>query len=195
MEVKNRIASTEIIQPRRSSGLTLIELLVAIAIITVILSLGVPKLDRLVQSTRLDSVSRELLGAIQLARSEAIMRGTSVSMCPSLMWKTGVAECSGSYSAGWIVFINPDRDNQVDSPSEQVVGVYGALRQGYSITNRLSTRAITDRVTYRSDGSSYRNLTLQVCSPDPGIPSTSIVLNIVGRARLDRGWGECHHTV
>jgi type IV fimbrial biogenesis protein FimT len=176
---------------RRSLGLTLIELLMVLVIIAVTLTLGAPQLDRLIQKNRIESISRDLLGSINLARSEAIMRRASVSICPSAMWQTGEATCTGSYQDGWIVFSNVNRDDQVDVATDDVIRVYAALPEGYAVANRLATRAVTKRITYRADGSSYRNLTLQVCSPDGRIPSMSIVLNIVGRARLDRNWGQC----
>jgi type IV fimbrial biogenesis protein FimT len=189
--VLNKQKGNSIVRHCRTRGLTLLELLVTLAVVTCILSLGVPRLDRLILSTQLETTSRELLGAIQLARSEAILRGTSVSMCPSPMWQTGDAICTGNYSEGWIVFSNPDRDGEIDTPSDEVIKVYAALREGYAVTNRLSTRHATERITYRADGASYRNLTLQVCPPGTDIPSISVILNIVGRARIERGWGEC----
>ena len=47
--------------------------------------------------------AHRLLGAINLARSEAVLRNRPVSLCPSEISRTGVAQCSGNYAGGWLV--------------------------------------------------------------------------------------------
>ncbi|MDX1733392.1 MAG: GspH/FimT family pseudopilin [Halioglobus sp.] len=176
---------------RLSRGFTIIELLLVLVIAGVLVAAAAPGLGRLLEAGRVERVSRELLGAIHLARSEAILRGATVSICPSNMWRTGLAACGGNYAGGWIVFSNPDRDADVDSGTDEVLRTFAALPAGYRVLNRLGTRPVGGLIHYRADGSARRNLTLQLCPPGGSRSSLSIVLNIVGRARLERGWGQC----
>jgi type IV fimbrial biogenesis protein FimT len=177
---------------RPARGLTLIELMIALVVIAIVLSLGTPSMRNLLHGNRLRAESSRMLGAINLARSEAVMRNQPVSICPSAMAVTGNAECSGVYDAGWIVFSNADRDKIVDTGTDEVLQVFEGLPPGYQLTNRSGTRAAFELISYLPNGTSHSNRTLLFCSPSQQRAlSLSIVINIVGRARLAGGRDEC----
>ena len=54
---------------QRSSGFTLIELMIVIAIVAVIASYGIPRFNSMMQNGRLSTQANELQGLMQLARS------------------------------------------------------------------------------------------------------------------------------
>lgn len=174
------------------AGFTLIELMVVLVILALLLTLGVPAMQQLLQGNRMRAEAHRLLAAINLARSEAVLRNRSVSLCPSPMAMTGVAECSGLYAGGWIVFSNVDGDREIDAGSDEVLQVFEGLPPGYKLTNRVGSRELTDLISYLPDGSSRKNRTLLICSP-PGarVDPLGIVVNIVGRPRLAKEWGQC----
>jgi type IV fimbrial biogenesis protein FimT len=173
-------------------GFTLIELLILTVVLAIILSLGIPLMQRQMHSNRLHAETSRFFGAINLARSEAVMRNQPVSICPSSMAKTGTPECAGTYADGWIVFANIDKDKVVDAGADEVLQVFEGLAQGFQLTNRNGTREAFELINYLPDGSSHSMRTLMFCPPSPSVvQSLSIVLNIVGRARLVEGWGQC----
>lgn len=173
-------------------GLTLIELLVTLAVLAVTLVMGAPSLQRLVHGNQLRAEAGRLVTAINLARSEAIIRNLPVSVCPSRMAATGSSTCSGDYTGGWIVFSNRDLDREVDADTDEVIRAFESIPSGYTLTNRAGTRSVSELITYLPDGSSRRNRTLLVCAPgERGNRSWSIVLNLVGRARVAKGEGTC----
>ena len=173
-------------------GVTLIELMVVVAVLAVTLSVAAPLMQNVIHGSRLRAETSRFLDAINLARSEAVMRNMPVSVCPSRMALTGVAECNGTYDGGWIVFVNQDRDKIVDSETDEVLQVFEGLYRGYGISNRSGTRAAYRLINYLPDGTSHSNRTLMFCPPRAaGVGSLSIVINIVGRARLVRDWGTC----
>ena len=175
----------------RYRGFTLVELMVVLAILGVALVLAVPAMQRLSQAMQVRTEARRLLSAIHLTRNEAIKRNVPVSLCPSPMAHTGEAECAGVYADGWIMFSNRDRDRVVDA-GDELIQVFDGLPAGYSLTNRAATRDENQLITYYPDGTAHRNRTLMICSKqDPDIPSWSVILNIVGRPRIARDWGEC----
>ena len=174
------------------SGLTLIELMIVLVVLAMTLSLGMPLFQNVLHSNRLQAESSRFLGAINLARSEAVMRNLPVSICPSTMAATGHAKCSGTYADGWIVFSNADKDKVVDKGIDEVLQVFERLPPGYRLTNKSGTTAAFELINYLPDGSSHSNRTLLFCPPQrTSMRSLSIVINIVGRARLTGGWGEC----
>jgi len=174
------------------NGFTLVELMIVLAVLAVAIGIGTPLMRDMLHRNQLRAESARFLGAINLARSEAVMRNIPVSICPSKMAVTGTPECTGVYANGWIVFANADKDKDVDSGADQILQVFEELPSGYSLTNRSGTRDAFELINYLPDGSSHSNRTLQFCPPrGVSMPGLSIVINIVGRARLVGGWGEC----
>jgi type IV fimbrial biogenesis protein FimT len=175
-----------------SRAFTLIEMMIALVVLAITVSLGAPMMQNLLHSNQLRGESSRLLGAINLARSEAVMRNIPVSLCPSAMATTGSPECSGAYADGWIVFANADKDRVVDAGTDHVLKVFEALPPGYRLTNRSGSREAIELINYLPDGSSHSNRTLMFCPPR-GIPvqALAIVINIVGRARLEGELGLC----
>lgn len=174
------------------AGFTLLELMVVLVLVAISLSVVTPLLQGLLHNNRVNYETNRFLGAINLARSEAIIRNVTVSVCPSAMTRTGESICSGTYAGGWIVFSNPDKDRVVDAGTDKVLRVFEGLPSGYHLTNRKGTRAAFKLINYLPDGSSHSNRTLVFCPPQQvSVQSLSIVINIVGRARLARDWGTC----
>lgn len=173
-------------------GFTLIELMIVLVVLATLLSVGAPLMQGQLHSNSLRAESGRFLQAINLARSEAVMRNLPVSICPSAMATTGIPECNGVFADGWMVFANADKDKIVDAGADEVLRVFEGLPAGFRLTNRAGTRDAFELINYLPDGSSHSNRTLMFCPPQQSVvQSLSIVMNIVGRARLVEGWGEC----
>lgn len=65
---------------RRSQGFSLIEVVVATAILGVVLAMGVPALQEFLVNARIRGVTTELREGLQAARMEAIRRNSTVSI-------------------------------------------------------------------------------------------------------------------
>lgn len=85
------ISGSEMNAKRHSSGFTLTELLVAVAILGILAGLAVPSFRSLTQSQQVKTASFELFAALSLARSEAIKRNGNVTVTP----------VAGGWQAGW----------------------------------------------------------------------------------------------
>jgi type IV fimbrial biogenesis protein FimT len=98
----------------KSSGFTLVELLVVIMIVSILMGIGVPSFKYVTNSNRLSAEVNGLLGDMQFARAEAIKEGVFVTVCAS----SDQATCSESpdWSSGWIVFTDPNKAGVVDTP-------------------------------------------------------------------------------
>ena len=172
-------------------GFTLVELMIVLAVVSLLLGLGVPGFQRLLEATRIRTQVQQLMSDIVLTRSEAIKRNVQVVMCPSPSYLRTTPECSGVYADGWLIFEDRDRDRRLDG-GEEVIRTANSLPEGLTLTNRAATRHASELIVYRPDGTSGRNRTLMICSSErPDIPSWSVVMNIIGRPRMARGWGEC----
>ena len=92
--------------PSGSAGITLIELMVALAIAGIVFALGVPTLGAWLAEQQLQDRADALLHALDLARGEAIRRGDRVDVCP------GGGGCNAGampWEGGWVVVPDPAR--------------------------------------------------------------------------------------
>ena len=173
-------------------GFTLIELMITLVILGVTVTMATPAMQHVIQGSRLRTETTRLLDAINLARSEAVLRNVAVSLCPSSMADSGVPDCAGDFNDGWIVFTNRNRDRIIDAGSDRIIRAFEAIPPGYSLTNLAGSRPIEELITYLPDGSSRRNLSLLLCPPDSNrIEPWRVVLNQVGRARAARAPAQC----
>lgn len=176
----------------RARGLTLIEMLVVMLVAALALAAAGPVMTDVFHRARVGAESVRLLSAINLARSEAVLRGSPVTLCPSPVARTGEAACAGAYAGGWMIFANADRDREVDAGSDEVLHVFSGVSRGFSVRNSAGTRAAERAVNFLPDGTSRSNQTLRVCPPDGSqVAPRSVVLSIAGRARLEEGGEPC----
>lgn len=159
-------------------GLTVIELMIAVAIMAVILTTAVPALGRFVQQQRVTAATNELVGHLQYARHEAIFRNTYVAACPSTDGET----CTGGnrWDEGWIVHLDPDNSRQPSRP-EDVLRVV----DGDEIT--LMHSAGRTRVRFQGHGGAYgTNLTIRVCDREDSADPRAVIVSNPGRVRSTR---------
>ncbi len=138
MRQSHRMTRPAVPHRRAAPGFTLVELLVTVVVLAVVLTLGLPALQRTLERNRVTSDANRLVSALHLARSEAVKRGERVLVCPSRDGQT----CGGDWSAGWIV-LRLDADGAL----AEVLRRYGPMRA------RVETGASTvNRLLFRPDG-------------------------------------------
>lgn len=89
----------------RARGVTLLELMTAIAVLGVLTAVGVPAFTNIMRNNQIAAESSDLVMALSLARSEAVKRGMRVSVCAA----GAVANtCAGgaNWGNGWLVFVD-----------------------------------------------------------------------------------------
>lgn len=93
-------------------GFTIIELMLTITVMSILMAVAVPSFLDTVRRNRIVAQNNEFISSLNLARSEALKRSGSVSVCAS----ADQATCSGTtnWSTGWIVFSDLDADGDKD---------------------------------------------------------------------------------
>ncbi len=178
---------------KNNHGFTLIELIVTMAVISIVLLTGIPALTQMTNSNRLVSQINSIAGSLALARSEAIKTGGTVTLCAS----NDGATCNEAtnWESGWIVFTDKDKDNAVDAGVDTIIVIQEGLNGGSTL--RLSQYDVANIYQFLPDGSSRdRDLsgasvgTFTLCNKEAeDNKAKALNINFIGRATRaeDRG--------
>ncbi|MBI5753101.1 MAG: GspH/FimT family pseudopilin [Hydrogenophilales bacterium] len=114
-------------------GFTLIELVMSIAIVGILLTVGIPSFRELITNNRIVSQTNDFVSDLAHARAEAVRRNTRVTICRS---NTGTS-CvpASSWADGWIVFTDPGGFGTYTSTSadEKLLRVHSAMPTGMTL--------------------------------------------------------------
>jgi type IV fimbrial biogenesis protein FimT len=86
-------------KPLSASGFTLVELIITLTIAGILTAIAVPTFNSVISNNRLTAYSNEFVTALNLARSEAIKRGTQITIK-----RNGPTTKEWQY--GWDVFVD-----------------------------------------------------------------------------------------
>lgn len=128
-------------------GFTLVELMITIAIMVVVLTVAIPSFLSTIQNNRITTLTNDLVGALNLARSEAIKRGVSVSVCAAS--DQNFTACGSDWTNGWFVFVNPDENTTfANDTTEVLLRVQQITGNDHNITSNPGISV----ATYNSNG-------------------------------------------
>jgi type IV fimbrial biogenesis protein FimT len=157
-------------------GYSLYELIMTVALVALVLTLGVPSFGRIVANQRLRVEVDALFHAVHLARKSSIVRRRVVALCPS---SDGVAcEPGPDWSAGWMMFVNTDRDEPAYRDDDEAVLAFHRVDP--------NTRIMSNRRTFslRSTQQRATNGTIIVCDRSGRGTARGLVISYTGRPRV-----------
>ncbi len=175
-------------QPQYNSGFTLVELMVTLAVAIILLSVGMPSFTETIQNNRLTTAANKFVSAVNLARSEAIKRGTRITACKSNDGAACVA--SGNWAQGWIVFTDANNDAAFASETEELLRVDAGLGNNLTLTGNAN---VADYISYSesgqsrlttADGGGFQTGTISLCDDRTGNFGKDIALSATGRLSL-----------
>lgn len=167
-------------------GFTLVELLIVLAVGSILLAIAVPGYGFLMNTSRLAAVTNDLVSALQLARSEAIKHGARVTVCKTSNPMAAQAFCdnTANWHEGWLVFSDDGVRGVIDS-GDTLLRVQGRLSGGANITSSSPYHYVSYRPSGMSQGSNgLANGTISVCLEGS---RRDIIISRAGRIRLNSG--------
>lgn len=150
-------------------GFTLVELMVALAVAAVLAAIAAPAFDQLTLGSKLRTQANELAAGALLARSEAIKRNQTVTLCAS----SDGATCVGAWANGWIV----------RTTGGAVLRAHGAAPSGFLVKSGVITS-----IVFQPSGVGTTSATLTVCRATPSVGGQERVVSIsaTGRATVSK---------
>jgi type IV fimbrial biogenesis protein FimT len=112
-----------------TAGFTMIELMVAVALLAILVGIAAPSVRDFMSSAQLTGIANDLYTDLNLARSEAVKRDVQMTVCPS----KGGDDCDdgGAWTDGWVVVVDANGDGKKDS-SDSV------LKRAYPVTGQAT---------------------------------------------------------
>jgi type IV fimbrial biogenesis protein FimT len=168
-------------------GFTLVELLIVLAVGSILLAIAVPGYGFLVEANRLTAATNNLVVAMHFARSESIKRGVRVSMCTTSNPTAAAPVCdqAAGWHQGWLVFEDSGTRGDLDLQDVLLRIEQDVLLHDISI----STTNFSHYVSYLPSGMSQGpnnlgNGKFVLCLEHM---ERQIIVSMTGRIRLARG--------
>lgn len=166
---------------KTQAGFSLAEILVTVAIASVLAAFAVPNLASFLQKVKLNSTTGALAASLQQGRSEAVKANQGVLVCSSNAAQTACATTAATNWAanGWLVCYDLNADNvcdastsalpnpirvepKVDSTFATVVGPATPIR--FLSTGSLATGSATQTITVTGTWAGATAMTVTVAA-------------------------------
>lgn len=116
----------------RQSGFTLIELMVGIAIVSVLVTVGIPSLNQFLLQMRVDNEIAATQRIMLVARNTAINTEMNTVVCPL---RDGT-NCGGDWTGQVSVFADANGDNQFNvADDDRLITVKDAIKDNDNLTS------------------------------------------------------------
>lgn len=161
---------------KRESGFTLIELMVTVTVMAVLLAIAVPSFQSFLVRNNLASSGASFLSTVNYARSEAVKRSMTVTICPSA---NGATCTGGTWSSGWITFVDTNANGSADA-GETVLRAHPTLTGNYSAASTLqdSSGTAVNYISYARNGLANDTGTVAICYQNDTSQSQAITITL-----------------
>lgn len=165
-------------------GFTLLELMIALAVLGLLLGIGIPAFGTVIDRQRMDSGLDALIRSVNYTRMEAVRRNRPVTMAP----------IDDDWNSGWRIFIDANHNGRHDQ-GENILREEVPANVSYIHANT----PVAHYVRFNAQGESvllnggFQAGTFRFC-PERAAEGRQLIINRVGRARVERrviGPGYC----
>ena len=157
-------------QPARQRGITIIEIMVTLAIASVLIGLAIPAFNAFVAQRTLTAQVNDFLVAVQYARSEAGRRGAAVSLQAQ-----NAAAAGNEWGPGWCVVVGTPGACPNDGTELRTFNSLGSnTLDGAGALDGIATLTFTSRGLPSATG------TLNLCNPREHV-GRELSISAIGR--------------
>jgi len=126
-------------------GISVLEVLIGLAAVTIVVLVAIPNSTVLLEKYRLKTTEASLLNGLELARTEAQLRSTTVVVCPSSNGHS--CRRDGNWNHGWVVFSDGNGNGTV-----QDIELIKAFEAPHQRINIEATGATESRAAFTATG-------------------------------------------
>ena len=162
-------------------GITLIELMVAVATLGILTSLAIPSLNHLRASNAMAASLNLFLAQLHLARSTAVTRERHITLCPASS-PTSCSNDSSTWARGYLIFADQNENREPD-PGEEIVSY-----TGHSSRNiQIRSSRFRNRISFLPRGRAwFSNASIYFCHMRYTDLTRKIIISNNGRVRREK---------
>jgi len=151
-------------QNNKTSGFTLIELMITLSIAAILMSVAAPSFTSMIQNNRMTSQANQFIASLTYARSEAIKRGVNID----------VTATSGNtnWQGGWTISVS----------GGDTLKVFAALDG----TSTLISDADISPFQYQPSGRASTTATFSLCDGRDGEEGRELQISTTGRISVSK---------
>jgi len=163
---------------KASQGLSLIELLVTLSIISILLCVGLPSFTKSIDKNRIQSATYDLLTAIQTTRQLAVTRQMRAVLRANNQWHDG-----------WELFVDTNDNGKRETDEQLLFSQPGIPLSMLANTNSMKTISFINtgesRQAKGSAGGSFLAGSISICDKS-GHSGYKLILARGGRTRISK---------
>ena len=156
-------------------GFTLVELLVAVAVVAILASVSAPSWRLWLARSALDAAAAQMLSGLALARRLALSTGSVTTLCLT----NDLQHCTFA-GREWMLFGNGGSGNHARRAGDEPV-----LRR-YPLSRAVRVSGTRGYATYLPQLRAAMTLTFEFCHPALPRLRRTVIVSQTGRARLER---------
>ena len=173
--MSNILRASSFLSRHSKQGFTLIELMVAIAVVSILSAIALPSMSNFLVNMRVDNEISEVQRLLLTARNMAINTGKNTTVCPL---SGGV--CTNNWHKEISVFTNSDNTlatNNTFAAPDELIKIKGEIKSGDKLQNTQNS------IIYTPDGRLLAApANFRFCPKDKASLSRGISISLSGRS-------------
>ncbi len=172
--------SKKINQHILTKGVTLIELMVTLFLVSILIAIASPSFSGLLRENQLNNQTTELTRALHYARSQALALGKSVLICSVDSTLNCSTQNKKIWTHGWLVAIDQNNNRNFDVQTDVKLRIFQNQKNNVNIISNRTLVAV-----FSPDGNATgSNRTFTLCHKYDNKVARQVVLSNSGRNRL-----------
>ena len=162
------------------TGYSLIEIIIVMAIASIMMNLAVPSVTKIYHRSQATAMINWLVGTIHFTRHAAVNYGTTATLCPSANMSIG---CGGEWHNGVIVFLDHNRDAKINGRDKILSSFTPSVKNGTLKWRSFKNKKYLQLTEFGY--TNYQNGNFVYCTDSRDAQlARQLVINVQGRVRL-----------
>lgn len=160
----------------RQQGLTLMELMITLAIISILITVVAPSVAELLTRNRITAQVNEISGVIQLGRHTAIDEQSVTIVCPT----ANFSDCSNDWGLAKMVFVDLDLSG-TRADDEEILAGTSVSPAGLNLSGPAAP------ILFNPDGTASAPSTVLICDKDNTDKfARALLITLQGRVKISQ---------